>query len=51
MKELIVANNSVEELEQFDISGNIGCYIACVGGCLITQMVAAAMAVVTMDLS
>lgn len=37
--------------ENVEIGGGWGCYIACTGGCLITEMVAAPMAVATMDLS
>ena len=44
-------NEKIYLNENTEISGEWGCYIACLGGCLITQMIAAPMAVVTMDLS
>ena len=37
--------------ESLEVGGALGCYIACTGGCLITGMAAAPMAVATMDLS
>lgn len=49
--DLIVVNDNIELKEEFDVGGDIGCYIACVGGCLVTQMIIAPMAVATMVLN
>lgn len=51
LENIIIVNSTIDNSEEFDIGGDWGCYIACAGGCLITQMVAAPMAVATMDLS
>ena len=34
----------------FDVGGELGCQIACVGGCLVTQLEAMEMAIAVMDL-
>lgn len=46
-----IVNETNDMNEIYDVGGEIGCYIACTGGCLITQMIAAPMAVATMDLN
>ncbi|WP_276881939.1 hypothetical protein [Anaerococcus tetradius] len=51
LENIIIINSTIDNSEEFDIGGEWGCYIACTGGCLITQMVAAPMAVAIMDLS
>lgn len=55
MKGGVIMISIVNDISNFDenveIGGGWGCYIACTGGCLITEMVAAPMAVATMDLS
>lgn len=50
LEKLLVVNPAQENSDGFDIGGDWGCYIVCSGGCIITKMVAAPMAVAVMDL-
>lgn len=50
-KSLEIVNEFDEMDELFEVGGDIGCYVACVGGCLITDMVMAPMVVATLALS
>ncbi|MGL5439831.1 MAG: hypothetical protein ACRDA4_05510 [Filifactoraceae bacterium] len=46
----IVSNDPIVD-EIYDVGGNIGCYIACTGGCIITEMIGAPMVVATLAMS
>lgn len=48
---LDVVNEIIEESDCYDVGGDIGCFIACTGGCLVTAMTAAPMAIATLDLT
>ena len=50
LNKLDVVNDAINNSEQVDVGGSIGCFIACSGVCLITGMIGAPMAVAAMDL-
>ena len=47
----IVNQKDMDEQEMYEVGGSVACVIACAGGCLISYMTAAAMAVITADMS
>lgn len=51
LENLFLVNDTIEASGGFDIGDDLCCFIACSGACIITQMVAAPMAVAAMDLS
>ena len=48
---LFLVNGSIDDSEEIDVGGDLGCIIACVGGCLISQMVAAHIMVAVIELN
>jgi len=50
LNKLDVVNDAINNSEQVDVGGSIGCFIACSGVCLITGMIGAPMAGAAMDL-
>lgn len=49
-KGLDIVNEIVDINNVYDVGGEIGCQIACVGGCLVTQLAAMELAIAVMDL-